>query len=59
MVFFSFIFFFLAQTENPIAKELKIQRMFHGHLHYFQILPLGSKPNTKPRDNGTPNAHNR
>jgi hypothetical protein len=33
--------------------------MFHGHLHYFQKPPLGGKPNTKLRDYGTPNAHNR
>ena len=33
--------------------------MFHGHLHYFQNPPLGGRPNTKPGDHGTPNAHNR
>ena len=29
-----------------------------GHLDYFQKPPLGSRPNTKPGDRGTPNAHN-
>jgi hypothetical protein len=33
--------------------------MFHGHLDCFQKLPPGGRPNTKPGDNGTPNAHNR
>ena len=33
--------------------------MFHGHLDYFQKRPLGSRPNTKLGDHGTPNAHNR
>ena len=33
--------------------------MFHGHLDYFQKPPLGSRPNTKPEDHGTPNTHNR
>jgi hypothetical protein len=33
--------------------------MFHGHLDYFQKPSLGGRPNTKPGDNGTPNAHNR
>ena len=33
--------------------------MFHGHLNYFQKPPLGGRPNTKPGDHGTPNAHNR
>ena len=32
--------------------------MFHGHLDYFQKPPLGGRPNTKPGDHGTPNAHN-
>jgi hypothetical protein len=32
---------------------------FHGHLDYFQKPPLGGRPNTKPRDHGTRNAHNR
>ena len=32
--------------------------MFHGHSNYFQKPPLGSRPNTKPGDHGTPNAHN-
>ena len=32
--------------------------MFHVHLDYFQKSPLGSRPNTKPRDHGTLNAHN-
>jgi hypothetical protein len=33
--------------------------MFHDHVDYFQKPPLGGKPNTKPRDHGTLNAHNR
>jgi hypothetical protein len=33
--------------------------MFHGHLDYFQKPPLEGTPNTKPRDHGTLNAHNR
>ena len=33
--------------------------MFHGHLDSFQKPPLGGRPNTKPGDHGTPNAHNR
>ena len=33
--------------------------MFHGHLYYFQTPPLGGRPNTKPGDHSTPNAHNR
>jgi hypothetical protein len=28
-------------------------------LDYFQKRPLGGRPNTKPGDHGTPNAHNR
>ena len=32
--------------------------MLHGHLDYFQKPPLGGKPNTRPGDYGTPNAHN-
>ena len=32
--------------------------MFHGHLDYFQKPPLGGRPNTKPGDHDTPNAHN-
>ena len=32
--------------------------MFHGHLNYCQKPPLGGRPNTNPRDRGTPNAHN-
>ena len=32
--------------------------MFHGHLDYFQNLPLEGRPNTKPGDRDTPNAHN-
>jgi hypothetical protein len=32
--------------------------MFYGHLDYLQNPPRGCKPNTKPRDHGTPNAHN-
>jgi hypothetical protein len=31
---------------------------FIVHLDYFQILPLGGRPNTKPRDHGTMNTHN-
>jgi hypothetical protein len=31
--------------------------MFHGHLNYSQKPPLGNRPNTKPGDHGTPNAH--
>ena len=31
--------------------------MFHGHLDYFQKPPLGGRPNTKPRDHGTPKSH--
>jgi hypothetical protein len=34
--------------------------MFHGHSYHFQKSPLGGgRPNTKPEDHGTPNAHNR
>ena len=33
--------------------------MFHGHLDSFQKPPLGGRPNTKPGDHGTSNAHNR
>ena len=32
--------------------------MFHGHLDYFQKPLLGGRPNTKPGDHGTLNAHN-
>jgi hypothetical protein len=32
--------------------------MFHGHLDYFQKPPFGGRPNTKPGDHGTLNAHN-
>ena len=32
--------------------------IFHGHLDYFSKPPLGGRPNTKPGDHGTPNAHN-
>ena len=32
--------------------------MLHGYLDYFQKPPLGGRPNTKPQDHGTPNAHN-
>jgi hypothetical protein len=32
--------------------------MFHGHLDYFQKPPFGGRPNTKPGDHRTPNAHN-
>jgi hypothetical protein len=31
--------------------------MVHGHLDCFKKPPLGSRPNTKPRDYGTLNAH--
>ena len=30
---------------------------FIGHLDYFQKPALGGKPNTKPRDHGTPKTH--
>jgi hypothetical protein len=33
--------------------------VFHAHLNYFQEPPLEGRPNTKPGDHGTPNAHNR
>ena len=33
--------------------------MLHAHLDYFQQLPFGGRPNTKPGDHGTPNAHHR
>ena len=33
--------------------------MLHGHLDYFQSPPLKGRPNTKPRDHASPNAHNR
>jgi hypothetical protein len=33
--------------------------MFHGHLDYIQKPSLGGRPNTKPGDHDTPNAHNR
>ena len=33
--------------------------MFHGHFDYSQKPPLGGRPNTKPRDHGTPQSHNR
>ena len=32
--------------------------MFHGYLDYFQKPSLGGRPNTKPGDHGTLNAHN-
>ena len=32
--------------------------MFHGPLDYFQKPPLRGRLNTKPREHGTPNAHN-
>ena len=32
---------------------------FIVHLHYLKKPPLGGRPNIKPRDHGTPNAHNR
>jgi len=31
--------------------------MFHGHLDHFKKSPLEGKPNTKPGDHRTPNAH--
>ena len=31
---------------------------FHSHLDYFWKPPLGGRPDTKPRDLGTPNAKN-
>ena len=34
------------------------QIMFHGHLDYFQKSPLVGRPNIKPGDHGTLNAHN-
>ena len=34
-------------------------KMYHDHLDYFQNPPFGGRPNTKPVDHGTPNAHNR
>ena len=33
--------------------------MFRGHLNYFRKPPLGGGPNTKWREHGTLNAHNR
>ena len=33
--------------------------MFHGHFDHFHKPPLGGGLNTKPRDHGTPYAHNR
>ena len=33
--------------------------MFHGHFDYFQIPPLGGRPNRKSWNHGTLNAHNR
>ena len=33
--------------------------MFLNHLDYFQKTPLGSRPNTKPKDHGTLITHNR
>ena len=35
------------------------QIMFHGRLDYFQNPSRGGRPNIKPGDHGTPNAHNR
>ena len=32
---------------------------FHGRLECFQKPSLRSRPNTKPRDHGTPNARDR
>jgi hypothetical protein len=34
-------------------------QMDHGHLDYFQKLPLVGRPNITPKDHGTPDAHNR
>ena len=31
---------------------------FHGHSDYFHKPPLGGRPNMKPQDDFTPNAHN-
>ena len=33
--------------------------VFHAHLEYFQKPPLEGRPNTKPGDHDTPNAHDR
>ena len=33
--------------------------MFHGHLDYSQKPLLGGRPNTRPGNHGTPDAHNR
>ena len=33
--------------------------MFHRRLDYFQKPSLGGRPDTKPGDHDTPNAHNR
>ena len=33
--------------------------MFHGHLDYFHKQSLRRRPNTNPRNHGTPNTHNR
>jgi hypothetical protein len=33
--------------------------IFYGHLDFFSKPPLGGRPNTKPGDHGTSNAHNR
>ena len=33
--------------------------LFHGFLGDFQKPPLGGRPETKPEDRGTLNAHNR
>ena len=31
--------------------------MLHGHLDYFQKPHVGERPNTKPGDHDTPDAH--
>ena len=33
--------------------------VFHGHLDFFQKLPLGGRPNMKLGDHGILNVHNR
>ena len=42
-----------------MASYMASNGVFHGHLDYFQKPPLGGRPNTKPGDHGTLNAHNR
>ena len=54
--------------EYVIARWMKsLHRFLHGikwitihhHLDYFHKPPLGNRPNMKPGDHGTLNAHNR